>query len=305
MDDLRSRRLSREIFLAAAGAGAGFGDLEPWALDRLSGMIEEEEPAPGSLVYDTGQLPDHFYFLRRGRVELAREGRPTQVVEGPRALGMLDALLERPRRHSCRARGPAELAKVPMDAWLGLLEDSFPLARASVANLVDSVALLEGRRHAAEVPAVRAPLRLASSGAALDLVDRLALLMSVPPLRGCSVQSIGDLALASDEARFAAGAPLWTPGGSPESVVVVIEGIVEATRDRDAAIWRGGAGQVVCGIGGFGPLRATWQARAATNVRTLSFELEDWFDVMEENFDMVRTTLANLALERERLADAA
>ena len=64
-----------------------------------------------------------------------------------------------------------------------------------------------------------------------------------------------------------------------------------------------GPGDIISGAGAFGEAALAWAARAKTKVRVLAFRIEDWFDLMEEHFDLVRSALAGSALERERLTD--
>ena len=181
--------------------GASLGGVEPWVTDRLAAILEEEEVAAGDCIYAAGDSPDHFYFVRQGRIELVREGAAWRSSLGPRAFGMLDALIERPRVAFCLCPVPLELLKIRVDAWLELLEDSFELARMSVLALVRSVAALEerlwtsGRELASRGP----PPVLAATGARLDIVERLAILMLTPPLRGAGVQPLSDLATVSEE----------------------------------------------------------------------------------------------------------
>jgi CRP-like cAMP-binding protein len=301
VSDLTTRRITRELFLAAVGEN--FGTFEPWVTDRLTSILEEEEVAAGDCIYAAGEPPDHFYFVRQGRLELVYDGKPPETINGPRAFGMLDALVERPRSHSAYARMPLHLLRVRVDAWLELLEDSFELARMSVLGLTRAVAVLEerawaGGRHV--TPAAPAPQR--DGGPKLDIVERVALLMDVPPLRGAGVQPLSDLATASEELSFAAGEHLFVRNAHPDRVFVLIDGSVEAHREDPALSRQDGPGQVVCGIGALAGRGADWEACAVTRVRALAFFIDDWFDVMEENFEMVRATLAALAKEHERLA---
>ena len=300
MSDVRTRRISRELALAAAGAS--LGTLEPWVTDRLTAMLEEEEVAAGDRIFGAGEPPDHFFVVREGRVELVRNGQSAEMVEGPRALGVLDALAERLRSHSAYARMPLQLLRVRMDAWLELLEDSFDLARMSVIGLARVVAGLEERLWATgrqlEAPA---PPFLETPRAQLDIVERLAMLMHAPPLRGAGVQPLSDLATASEEIVFGAGEAIFQRGVLPDRLFVLIDGRAEASRESPKVTWRGGPAQLVCGVASLGEQRLPWEARAVTRTRALSFGVEDWFDLMEENFEMVRATLTSLAIEHERL----
>ena len=64
-----------------------------------------------------------------------------------------------------------------------------------------------------------------------------------------------------------------------------------------------GPGSLVGGVASLGEPILAWQARAVTHVRALSMRLEDWFDLMEEHFDLVRSALSALALIRESLLE--
>jgi CRP-like cAMP-binding protein len=299
MIDLRTRRMSREVFLATIGGN--LGPIEPWVTDRLTALLEEEDATAGDCIFQAGDPPDHIVFLREGRIELVAESSSSEVIEAPRAFGMVDALLERPRVVSAFARTPVQLLKIRMDAWFELLEDSFDLARMAVQMMVRAVAALEQQLLAAG----RAPARVAAvaleAQANLDLVERLVLLTQALPLSGAGVQPLSDLATASEEVSFEPGAMLFERHAIRPPLLVVIAGEFEASREDPGLMWRGSSGQVVAGTAAFEDGRNDWQARAVTRLNALSFGIEDWFDVMEENFDMVRSTLAALALERERL----
>jgi CRP-like cAMP-binding protein len=218
---------------------------------------------------------------------------------------MVDALVERPASRSCRARGELRVVKVRADAWLELLEDSFELSRTLIEHLVDAVAMLEERAWASGSSSlVELVAPAPRSDEPLDVVDRLALLLRVVPLRDTGVQPVSDLAVASQELTFRKGEHLFEPGSAPDRVMLLVEGSVDAFRRAPDVSCRRSGGQLVCGLAAFGPRRAHWSAVARTPVRALAFGVEDWFDLMEENFDMVRRTLAALALERERLSGA-
>jgi CRP-like cAMP-binding protein len=300
VSDGRAQRVSRELFVSAV-VGSLRG-MEPWVTDRLAAILEEEDVAAGDRIYAPGDAPDHFYFVRQGRIEIVDDGRVTDTIVGPRAFGMLDALVERPRVRAAYARTPAQLSKIRVDAWLELLEDSFELARASVLALVRAVSALEERLWASNrgrSPVLPPVFEVAS--APLDIVERVAVLMRTAPLRGAGVQPLSDLATASEEVTFEAGESVLQRGVPQGRVFVLIDGEVKATRENPAVSWQGGSGRIVCGTAAFGEKGAEWEARAVTRTRALAFGVDDWFDVMEENFEMVRATLAALATAQERL----
>ncbi len=300
MPGLQSRRVSRELFLAAIGGT--YSTAPPWVTDRLTAILEEEEVAAGASIYAEGEPPDHFFFLRRGALDLVQRGEPAVLIEGPRTFGILDVLIERPRSSAAYARVPLQLLRVRADAWFELLEDSFELARMSVIGLANGVAALEerGRGASLEVPAPDSSV--VDAARPLDVVDRLAVLMRAPPLRGAGAQPISDLAVMCEEVSVAAGERLFERSASHVRVFVIVNGSVEATREEPSSTWRGGRGEVVCGFAAFAGTSSAWEARALTRTRALAFHVDDWLDILEENFEMVRAMLASLARENARLS---
>ena len=114
---------------------------------------------------------------------------------------------------------------------------------------------------------------------------------------------LSDLASASDVVTFEAGATLIERGKGDGRVHLILEGEVEAARSAPDVVWRGGPGEVVCGTAAFGDPILAWEAVARASGRTLTFRTADWLDLMEENFDMVRSTLGALSFSREELLE--
>ncbi len=302
MGDSRRGRVSRELFLAAFGSNRpGF---ESWVTDRLVSLLQEDELRAGETLYSAGDTPEFVYFMREGTIQLVREGLPKRTLEGLHVFGMGDGLLDRTRTRTAIAAIDLRLMKVRVDAWLELLDDSFELARASVLELARSIAHLEDRLdgpalsggHASswpeQVPAGR-----------LNVVERLALLMEVPLLRGGGVQPLSDLAVASREIHFESGDELVERNARRERIFVVIEGQVDACREQPPGLRTARAGEIVGGAAAFGQPALLWNARATRRGRALAFRVDDWFDLMEEHFDLVRAALAALSMQHENLLD--
>jgi CRP-like cAMP-binding protein len=193
--------------------------------------------------------------------------------------------------------------RVQSEAWIELLEDSFALARAAVIGSVRTVAALEERLWASRRSAPVHPTTPCAPGRDLDVIERLAILTEAPLLRGAGAMILSDLASASDVIAFEAGATLIERGKGEGRVHLLLEGEVEAARSAPDVVWRGGPGEVVCGTAAFGDPILAWEAVARTSGRALTFRTADWLDLMEENFDMVRTTLGALSLSREELLE--
>jgi CRP-like cAMP-binding protein len=85
--------------------------------------------------------------------------------------------------------------------------------------------------------------------------------------------------------------------------MVMVDGEVEARRASPDVVWRGGRGDIVCGTAAFVDGVWAWQARAVTDARVLTFRVEDWLDLMEEQFEMVRATLGALHRRNDHLLE--
>jgi CRP-like cAMP-binding protein len=299
MSDLDRLRASRELFLAAFAGSAE--SVEGWVLDRLTACLEAEHVTTGQRVFAAGDSPDSFYLMRNGAVRLRQPGRPDRVLRGRCVLGMFDIFLDRPRVATATALSDGQLMKVPTDEWMELLDDSFNLARTALLHLGLEVARLEERLLArgADLP----PSPPSPSGGWCDdasLAGRLSSLMDSPFFRSGGVQALGDLALGSEPCRFGAREAV-SDHRTAGRAILVLEGIVESRRQRPELVRRDGPGELVAGAAAFTELGSAWHSIAAVDTRALSFRIEDWFDLMEEHFSLLRGALVALARRHEAL----
>jgi CRP-like cAMP-binding protein len=298
MADPRLQRTSRELFLSVLTGGAP--DLETWVIDRLTSVVDEEDVAAGKRLFAQGEQPEHIFFAREGRLRLEREGRPAWLFEGRTVVGVFDALLDRPHERTAVALTDLHLLKLRVEHWLELLEDSFGLVRAAIGNASRTVATLEARGWAnqtaprglviAQVPALAGPL---------SFVDRLAIFAEAPLLRGAGIQVLVEVVDSMHEVTFEPGESVLEHGVWRGESLFVLEGEVEGMRLDPEIKVLFGPGSFVGGIACLGEPILAWSARAVTRVRALSMSHDDWFDLMEEHFDLVRSTLSQLAIVRE------
>jgi CRP-like cAMP-binding protein len=211
-------------------------------------------------------------------------------------------MLDRAHSRTAIALSDLHLLKLPADAWVELLEDSFELLRVAILHATHLVALLDeqlgdtapGKQDS---PVLELPTR------PLSVIERLAVFVDLPLLSRAGVQTLVDLAIEAEEVRYEPGHVVLERGAPRDRGVLVLEGIVSATRDAPDLSRRFGPGSMVCGAAAFGPTSTAWRAVAITEVRALSITAESWFDLLEEHFDIAKSVLAGRALERERLLD--
>jgi CRP-like cAMP-binding protein len=300
-EDSRLVRISREMLLG----GLTQETIPGWALDRATALLEEDALAAGHTLYSSGEPADFIAFIRDGRFEAVAPDAPAWRFEGSWVVGIFDALMERPHTRSIRLSSDAHVLRVPTDAWLELLEDCFELTYSLLLRAVQTTADLEERLEAKHPPAAAVPVdRLTGEVAALSLVEKLALLVEVPLLRGAGVQTLTDLAAHAEEHRFATGELLLERGKARDRQLLVVAGEVAGVRAQPQRVRRYGAGDIVLGTAAFGPASQAWEARAAAPTRVLSFAERDWLELMEQHFDIARSAFAWVGSERERLLNA-
>lgn len=301
-DDARLQRLSRELFFAAT---AELESLPEWVVDRMMSMLEEGEVSAGQTIFKAGDPPEFIYFMRQGRVRLEREGVPSWTYEGRWALGLFEIIRDEPRARTATALADFRLLRVRGDAWIDLLEDSFVLARAALENSARTIAALADdlASSGGDPPATGASLMSLPQGE-LNLIERLAVLFELQHLRGSGVQPLAELAAVADEVAYEPGQRFLESGVRKDRSFAVLDGEVEASRVDPPIVRNFGRGALVLGAASCGQASVPWEARAKTRTRLLTFRQDDWFDLLEEHFDMVRAALGALALERERILEA-
>jgi CRP-like cAMP-binding protein len=299
--DPRLQRTSRELFLAVLTGGA---PLETWVIDRMTSVVDEEDVPAGKRLFAEGEPPESIFFIREGRLRLERDGASAWLFEGRTVVGVFDALLDRPHARTAIAETDLHLLKLRVDYWLELLEDSVGLARSALRNSVITVASLEARRWAVqEAPRGTVVAPVPHLSGSLAFVDRLAVLADVQMLRGAGIQVLVELAEMMEEVTFEPGETIFERGSPRGEVLLVLEGEAEGNRLDPGLRVVFGPGSVVGGVASLGEPVVAWEARAITRVRAFSMKLEDWFDLMEEHFDLVRSALSEMALQRESILD--
>jgi CRP-like cAMP-binding protein len=298
--DLRLLRTSRELFLSVLTGGTA--DLETWVLDRMTSVVAEEDVEAGKRLFARGEPPELIFFVQDGRVRLEREGQNPWIFEGRSVIGVFDAVLERPHERTAVAETRLHLLRLHVDHWIDLLEDSFGLARAALANSVFTVASLEtrlwaGQRH----PRGAVVARVSPPPPPLAFVDRLAILAELPLLRAAGIQVLVELADSVEELTFPQGALLHERHERRGQAFFVLEGEATAARNAPDIEVLFGPGTFVGGAASLGDPMLAWRASAVTPMRVLSMHLDDWFDHMEEHFDLARSALSALALLREAI----
>ena len=261
----------------------------------------------GQVVYREGDASDEIFFVRRGKVALSRGGVVHEFGPGS-VIGILDVEQDKPHARTATALTDVELLSLSSEDRLELLEDSFEHTRSLIrmtAMRLDEA----GRYGGAEIDLA---ITLAPKPEPLQLIERVFTLRDTPAFRKASIQALVSLAPSADEIRLAAGELLFERGEARGVLFVVVAGCLElegsssgGSSPADGARHRHSSTSLVGGGPSFADALTRQSARALTPAVVLRMREEDFYDVMEDHFDLARSVLSFLASENERRLDEA
>jgi CRP-like cAMP-binding protein len=293
-------RIAREVFLGSL-LPAAHSEGMAWGRAQMAKLMKDVFVRAGDVLYRQGDTAEEYFFVVSGEVKLVAEGMPAWTF-GPRSvIGNLDVISERPRSRTAIANTDAMLLRLRGEDWLDVLEDNFEITRVVVGNIGRTIHKL--RAKLAPSGGFDEPTdtgRGALPDRPLNVVERILVLRDVAPISRAGIQTLVSLAEDAEEIRTTQGEILFDRGNGGEHICVVAHGQVELTCEEPAIQARFGAATV---IGDFPAFHegASCVARSATDGALLRFRVDDFFDVMEEHFDLARSLLMYLGLTNERL----
>jgi CRP/FNR family transcriptional regulator, cyclic AMP receptor protein len=215
-------------------------------------------------------------------------------------VGTLDANRERPHTRTSRALSDVEALVLSNDDRLEVLEDNFEQSRTLILFMAERLyqltAQLPGTDSVRELDYASCPAR-----DPLPLVERVLTLREVPIFSRCGIQALVSLSPYVEELHLAPGELLFERSTTRGSFCMVASGSVELERAQPHGISHFGIGTLVGGAAALADIERDERARALSDSVVLRVRLEEFFDVMEDHFDLARSVFAYLAAERERV----
>lgn len=295
-DTGRHSAVERELFLRSMLLGR---PLASGAKQLGRGMRERSFEA-GSPLYEAGAASDDIYFIISGNVRLSAPGVPDWEFGAGSVIGGVDADLERPYTRTARALTDVEALVLNNDDRMEVLEDNFEQTRGMIRFLAERLyqmtAQLPGSDSVRELDYAACPKR-----EPLPLVERVLTLREAAIFSRCGIQALVSLAPLVEEEHFTPGQSLYEHGSSRGAFCVIATGTVEVERAGSSGVSHYGPGTLVGGAAALADIERDERARAVSDVVALRVRLEEFFDVMEDHFDLARSVFAYLAAERERV----
>jgi CRP-like cAMP-binding protein len=297
----RRNAVEREIFLRSMALGR-----PPSRDNRQMGEAMREEFFPaGTVIYRVGDPSDEIYFVVRGTISLTKEGTVTRNLDARSVVGILDAIRERPHDRTATALTDVEALVLRDEDRLEMLEDSFEYTRDIILFSLIGLheLMLELPDMGLAEPGESSPPVEPPEPDPLPMIERVLTLRDAPAFGRASIQPLVSLAQLATEVRVRAGEMLFRAGEVTGVFFVVARGCVELERSDPPGLARFGPAAIVGGIPALGDAERIYSARAVGDSVLLCFRESDFFDVLEDHFELARSVLAFIADQRVAIVD--
>jgi CRP-like cAMP-binding protein len=226
----------------------------------------------------------------------------TRVLGDRSIVGAIDAINDRAHAGSAVAMTPVRALKLPIRAWLEALEDSFELVQIILGNMARN-----GHALRTQLPSLAAqdePESIARDepipSYPMNLVEKILALRKADPFRRAALQATTTLANLAEEVRLDLGDALFRKGQLQRHLCVVAAGAVRATHRATGLRQTTNAGFVINSAATFASALDEYEIVATKPSIVLEVSLDDVFDVMEEHFEFVRSTMMMLSTDFEK-----
>lgn len=182
-----------------------------------------------------------------------------------------------------------------VDYWAALLacrDLGRPLPAAGVES-GDSLDALEARLQA-DTPLSRRRIRRELKGDVMRIVERAEFLSRTALFEDLRTEDLAGIAALMGESEFDRGEQIFPEGAPGGRLHVVVRGRIRAARG-DRTLFRADPGEAVGGLSLVDARPTDYEATAVEPTRTLTLDREEFFELLEERFRLVRGVLSYLS----------
>jgi CRP-like cAMP-binding protein len=286
-------RLERELFVRALMPNMH-------GAARLAPVLEAREVPADTWLFRSGENSDEFFFVVAGQVVMEAAGLPDWTFGDRSLVGMVDMMVGRPHRRSCRTTRPTRLLVGRSKTWLDIMDDDPMMGEGAIYSFALRVHTL-GMELGQKLPSERiAPGT--SVSAPLAIHQKALVLRDTPLLARASTQAIATLAQVAEELTFPAGAPIFARGQAERALYAVASGVV-LLRAESERVLRVGPQRFLAAAASLCGRLGDFSATAETSAILLRIREEDYYDQSDEHPELTRAATAYLALEIEKMMD--
>lgn len=205
-----------------------FGRLSEHAMLLVAEHARIRSFTDGALALEEGQF-EYVHVVTAGSFDVTRKGLPVTTVNAGGAIGAISAMARDSHGVTARAMGPAQTLEIPLDVFVDVNEESFPVLRVGLR--VFSRQLIEARGHYT-LDIARDGTSIPPSGRAftgpkgrqLSLIERVIELAERGLFRRWNANAIFDVARTASEVRLTSSEPLWQAGSRADSAFHLVAG---------------------------------------------------------------------------------
>jgi CRP-like cAMP-binding protein len=248
----------------------------------------------GSVLMREGEAPVAAYSLVRGRVRVSRRGQVLGEV-GPGAAVGIGGIVSRDALGLGAVATTDVLAlELDREILVDIFEDFFPfLLEAIQENSRRHLAFIRRMKEVPDqLPAIHPEPSLLDR---LDFVERL-LLIKTPggPFERSSVDALAEIAQRARYRSIEPGTILWRQGERAGDACLIVGGTIGCTSSRDdgPVQFRAGRGTAIGALESIAGQPRWHDAVAETHAEVLEHDVDDLFDVFEDNVEMAMDFLA-------------
>jgi CRP-like cAMP-binding protein len=271
---------------------------------RFIELVEDVEVEAGHVLFSAGEPADRVYFVISGNVVMERDGYAPWPFGPLSVVGVIDAMLERPRLRGCRALARCRMMAIRAADWFDMLEDNAQIARSAIRNFATQLHHRFREGNTPPRPAARESDPPANDfDVNASTYDRIVALRRAPLLGRAGMQAVASLATIAEPKHLAEGELLFDVNGDEGMLAIVARGVVEL-RDETGVRAVHVAGDLVGGPAALCGALGSYSARARADSVVLRFHEQDYYDQAEEHARLTRGTLAYLVAELDRQLSA-
>jgi CRP-like cAMP-binding protein len=294
------QRVERSLFVRTLFGRRQLGKL----VEQVAALMRDVYFDPGQVIYTQGEASQYIYLIVSGQVVLDGPGLSPWTFGAQDGIGFQDAMQDSVHARTARATTDVHALMFSVEDWFDVLEGHPELSRGaamgnsrSVATMVDELGL-EAAFPGADPVEVFADL-----GRAPGLVERMLLLTDTAMLSRAGIQAVAVLARLARPVLAQAGSVVFREGEPKAGIVFVGSGELTLRREAGGGPGRFGPGSAVGSLGAL--TRDVHEATlvAATDALALEVPTDDFFDAMEDHFDLAKAVFAFGAKERGRLME--
>lgn len=286
---MRSSSLER---LLALRSFPGFREISPEALAPLARYATERSFTAGETVVEEGMPIDSLYCVVRGEVKVSRSGLPFRLIGPGQGFGALAALAGVKGGVTAVATRPTQVLEVPFDDFETVLLEHFDLLTAMLRAIGHATLLerakLEGGGYENDTEEGTAPSE------EMSLIEKVVSLKDALFISKHRVDALMDLARHSVEVRYHPGALLWEAGVYSSRITHVVSGLIDCATPGGVR-FQFGAGAFLGAMDAMTHDGRWFTATARTSVVALTFESDDFVDIIEDHSYMALDLLRGIS----------